>query len=126
MYEYSQTDLVSNIILNLLSILVLLVFWWVIYAIVYSIFMFIFSWWNEEKIKKAWNSIRYALLWFMLTLIILFAVPWALRAVKVPWYNFYTSSNIFKVAKIWLKKIVKVFNNTGKLTPINYDRDYQL
>jgi cbb3-type cytochrome oxidase subunit 3 len=42
-----------------LASLVLLVFIGVVYAILYAVIMFIFSGGNEEKIKKAWNSIRY-------------------------------------------------------------------
>lgn len=114
-----EWSLLSNIILNILALLTLLVFIWVIYAIIYAIFMFIFSWGNEEKIKKAWSSIRYSILWFILTLIILVAIPWFLRAIKVPWYNQYTSSNIFKTAKIWVKRIVNVFQNTDN--PIDVD-----
>jgi len=124
MYTYPQWDLLSNIMLSVLAILVLLVFWGVIYAIVYAIFMFIFSGWNEEKIKKAWNSIRYAVLGFILTLIILFAIPGALRALKVPGYQYYTSSNIFKTAKIWLNKVIDVFNQ--QKAPENVDGNYEL
>ncbi len=119
-----QSDLMTNIILNLLALLVLLVFLWVIYAIVYSVFMFVFSGWDEWKIKKAWNSIRYALLWFLLTLVILFAIPGFLRTIKVPNYQAYTSTAIFKTAKWWLFKIVNVFdqNNTNTInTTVNGD-----
>ena len=112
---------ISNTILNILAILVLIVFIGVLYAIVYSIFMFVFSWWNEEKIKKAWNSIRYALLWFILTLIILFALPWFLRAIKVPGYRQYTSANVFKTSKQWLNRIMNVFKQTK--SPIDYGND---
>ena len=106
-----QDSLLQSVILNILWILTLLVCVWVLYAIVYAIFMFVFSGWNEEKIKKAWASIRYALLWFILTLIILFAVPWFLRAIHVPWYNKYTSANVFANSKMWLNKIIWVFNS---------------
>ena len=124
MYE---NTLMANVILNILAILVLLVFAGVLYAIIYSIVMFVFSGGNEERIKKAWNSIRYALLWFILTLIILFAVPWFLRAIHVPWYRQYTSENVFKTAKIWLNRVIDVFNKTD--SPIDYqadDGDYSL
>ena len=114
MFTYPQHDPLSNLILNVFGIMVLLVFIWVIYAIVYAVFMFIFSWWNEEKIKKAWNSIRYAVLGFILTLLILFAVPWVLKLLKVPGYNYYTTENIFKNAKSWLNKVVEVFNQSKK------------
>ena len=119
-----QNDLMTNVILNVLALLVLLVFLWVIYAIVYSIFMFVFSGGDEAKIKKAWNSIRYALLWFLLTLVILFAIPWFLRTIKVPWYKAYTSTAIFKTAKWWLFKVVDVFNQKNNNvidTSVNWD-----
>jgi len=122
-----QNDLMTNIILNLLALLVLLVFLWVIYAIVYAIFMFVFSGWDEWKIKKAWNSIRYALLWFLLTLVILFAIPGFLRTIKVPWYKAYTSIAIFKTAKWWLFKVVEVFDQQKNNTiDSNVNGDYSL
>jgi len=122
---YAQNDLMSTVILNVLAIMVLLVFIGVIYAIVYAIFMFIFSGWNEEKIKKAWNSIRYSVLWFILTLLLLFALPWFLKQIQVPGYQNYTSSNIFKTAKGWLNRVIDVFNHTS--TPISsWTDNYQL
>jgi len=124
MYTYPQWDLLSNIVLSVLSIIVLLVFAGIAYAIIYAIFMFIFSGWSDEKIKKAWNSIRYAILWFLLTLVVLFAIPGALRTLKVPGYQYYTSSNIFKTAKIWLNKIIDVFNQ--QKNPVNADENYEL
>jgi len=120
-----KNDLMSNLILNILAWMVLIVFVWVIYAIVYAIVMFIFSWWDEAKIKKAWNSIRYSLLWFILTLIILFAVPWILRTLHVPWYNLYTSTNIFKTSKLWLNKIIWLFEqNKWNTIPNNINPDW--
>jgi len=123
---YAENSLMSNVILSVLAILVLLVFMWVLYAIVYSIIMFVFSGGNEEKIKKAWNSIRYALLWFILTLIILFAVPWFLKVIHVPGYNQYTSSNIFKEAKVWLNKMIWVFSKTTDSNYYENNWDYSL
>lgn len=121
---FQEWSLMSNIILKLLALLTLLVFIWVIYAVLYSIFTFIFSWGNEEKIKKAWSSIRYAILGFILTLIILIAVPWFLRAIKVPWYKQYTSTNVFINAKSLVNIIVKIFqNNNG---PVGTDTNSYL
>lgn len=123
---FQEWSMMSNIILNLLSILILLIFIGVIYAIVYAIFMFIFSWGSDEKIKKAWNSIRYSILGFIISLIILIAIPWFLRAIKVPWYSQYTSSNIFKTSKFWVDKIIKIFNNTSSSIDFDEKNDYQL
>ena len=86
--------------------------------------MFVFSGWNEEKIKKAWSSIRYALLWFILTLIILFAVPWFLRAIHVPWYEKYTSQNVFNNSKKWLNKIISVFGS--ETDPYDIDSGWEV
>ena len=120
-----EWSILSNIILNILALLVLLVFIGVIYAVSYAIFMFIFSWGDEWKIKKAWSSIRYAILGFILTLVILVAIPWFLRLIKVPWYSQYTSINIFKTAKMWVIKVVEVFENTNN--PIDTDpNNYKL
>jgi len=120
-----EWGLMSNIILNLFAILTLLVFIWVIYSILYSIFLFIFSWGNDEKIKKAWFSIRYAILGLIITIIVLIVIPWFLRAIKVPWYNQYTSTNIFKTAKLWVNKILEVFKNTDYPIDVN-SNDYNL
>lgn len=114
---FAESSEMSNIILMLLAILTLLVFVWVIYAVIYSVFMFIFSWGMEERVKKARASIRYAILWFILTLVILIAIPWFLRAIKVPAYEQYTSWNIFKTAKNLVYRIVDIFQQTW--TPLN-------
>jgi uncharacterized protein HemY len=92
----------------------------------YAVIMFIFSGGNEEKIKKAWNSIRYWLLWFILTLVILVAIPWFLRTIKVSGYEEYTASNIFSKAKEILNTAVWVFNTTDLPNAWNSYSDYEL
>lgn len=125
---FAESSEMSNLILMFLAVLTLLVFIWVIYAVIYAVFMFIFSGWDENRIKKARASIRYAILWFILTLIILIAIPWFLRAIKVPSYQQYTSWKIFKTAKNMVYRVVAVFQETW--TPLDGDdtnsSDYSL
>jgi hypothetical protein len=52
MYTYPQGDIVSNMILNILAGLVILIFSGVVYSILYAAFMFIFSGGKDEKIQK--------------------------------------------------------------------------
>jgi hypothetical protein len=68
-------------------------------------------------------SLRYALLGFIFSLIILFSIPGFLRLIKVPGYNYYTPSNIFNTAKYWVKKTINVFSKTS---PIDLNSNYEL
>lgn len=102
---YISMDNIGEIVLYILALLVLIIFIGSLYAFFYAIITFIFSAWDAEKIKKAWNSIRYMILWIVLTLFVLFLFPVILKRSKVPWYDMYSASNIFeKVSKItwWL------------------------
>jgi len=88
-------DSIASMILTILALLVIIIFVGSIYAFFYAIVTFIFSAGDPEKIKKAWNSIRYMILWLVMTLIVLFMFPIILKKAQVPWYEFYTASNIF-------------------------------
>jgi len=65
----------EEILLSLLAIVIILIFVGSLYAFFYAIFLFIFSSGDAEKIKKAWNSIRYMILGIVLTIAILFLFP---------------------------------------------------
>jgi ABC-type Fe3+ transport system permease subunit len=86
---------IATMILTILALLVIIIFVGSIYAFFYAIVTFIFSAGDPEKIKKAWNSIRYMILGVVMTLIVLFMFPIILKKAKVPGYEFYTASNIF-------------------------------
>ena len=88
-------DSIQWFVLTILAVLVIIIFWWSIYAFFFAIFQFIFSSWDTEKIKKAWNSIRFMILWIFMTLIFLFAFPILFKRLNVPGYKAYTASNIF-------------------------------
>ncbi len=85
----------ENIVLTILSILVLAVALWAIYAFIRAIIMFIFSHGEAEKIKKAWSSIRFMILWIFLTVILLFVFPLIFKRMRVPNPEEYSAKNIF-------------------------------
>lgn len=88
-------DSIQWFVLTILALLVIIIFWWSIYAFFFAIFQFVFSSWDTEKIKKAWNSIRFMILWIFMTLIFLFAFPIIFKRLNVPGYEAYTANNIF-------------------------------
>lgn len=89
-------DSVQWFVLTILAFLVIIIFWGSLYAFFFSIFQFVFSSWDTEKIKKAWNSIRFMILWIFMTLVFLFIFPIIFRKLEVPWYEAYTARNIFQ------------------------------
>lgn len=95
---YKQTTF-EILVLTTLAIIVLIICGWCIYAFVKAIFLFIFSHWEAEKIKKAYSSIRYMIIWVMLTVGLLFVFPPLLKAIKLEWADNYTAKNVF--SRIW-------------------------
>ena len=89
---------VSDIILFILAAMVILIAAWCIFSFVRAIFFFIFSQGKDEKIKKAWNSIRYMIIWIFLTVILLFLFPQIFRWVWLENYERYNAKNIFNKA----------------------------
>jgi len=111
----------ENLILNLLAILIIIIFWWALYAFVSAIFLFIFSKWNKEKIEKAINSLRYMLLWIFLSLFLLFGFPLIAKKIQIPWYEVYTAKNIFNRASTLLKTVISTISWTYKWSWYNTD-----
>jgi len=95
----SSPDTVADIILFILAAMVILIAAWCIFSFVRAIFFFIFSQGKDEKIKKAWNSIRYMIIGIFLTVILLFLFPLIFKWVWLENYSKYTAKNIF--AKAW-------------------------
>ena len=106
---YSYTPL-QNLILNILAILFIIIFWWAIYAFFSSVFLFIFSKGDPKKIEKALNSLKYMILWIILSLIILFLFPIVAQKIKIPGYQIYTAKNIFNRASSLIKDIFKTLS----------------
>lgn len=95
---YGQATTIEEFVLLILAVVVIVIFWWAIAAFFIAIFQFIFSKWDSEKIKKAWNTIRYMLLWIILTILLLFIFPVVFERLEIPWHEQYTAQNIFEKA----------------------------
>ena len=93
----------ADIILFILAVLVLIVFCGCIWAFFYAIFLFIFSKWDDWKVKSAWNSIRYMIIGIFLTVMLLFMGPLLLRFFwgNDNWYWYSLSGLFTKMRNIW-------------------------
>jgi formate hydrogenlyase subunit 3/multisubunit Na+/H+ antiporter MnhD subunit len=89
---------IQNAILIILALVVIVICAWCIYAFIRAIFFFIFSQWKDDKIKKAWNSIRYMIMWIFLTVTFLFVFPLIFKWVWLDHSEVYTAKNIFNKA----------------------------
>lgn len=113
---YGSTSGIEGLILTVLAILIILIFGGAIYAFFLAIRLFIFSGWDEEKIKQAWTSIRFMILGILMTLAFLFLFPLLFKSMKVPGYQAYTAQNIFRQASA----VIKLVLSFGKDATIIY------
>lgn len=102
------TDTVSDIILFVLAVMVILIAAGCIFAFVRAIFFFIFSQWKDEKIKKAWNSIRYMVIGIIFTVILLYLFPLVFRWIWLENYERYTAKSIFTKAGSILSSVFEL------------------
>lgn len=93
MYQFTAPDM-PTIALFIIALVVLIIFFGALYSLVLAIFQFVFSKWEEAWIKKAWNTIRYTILWVIFCIVILFIFPFILQRLYVPWWENYTANNI--------------------------------
>jgi len=105
MTSTNSSDPVSDIILFVLALMVILIAAGCIFSFVRAIFFFIFSQWKEEKIKKAWNSIRYMIIGIFLTIILLYLFPLIFRLVWLENYEKYKAKSIFNKASSILSSV---------------------
>lgn len=89
-----NTDFIG-VMISIIAILVIIIFLWAIYTFFVAIFQFIFSKWEQEKVKKARDNIRYMILWILLSIALLFLFPYVAKKLELPWYERFTASNIF-------------------------------
>lgn len=101
---------IENIILTVLALIVIAICIWCIYAFVRAIFLFIFSQWKEDKIKAAWNSIRYMIMGIILTIVLLFFFPLIFKFMNVQWYEIYSARNIFNKSWELIKSVSGLWN----------------
>lgn len=126
MYPSSYTS-IQDFMLTILALVVIVIFVGAIYACVLAIFQFIFSKWDQEKVKKAWNNIRYTILWIVFSIFLLFLFPILFTKFQIPWYKVYTAKNIFSKAGQLIKIILNTNSNTNSSgTSSNSSDDLQL
>lgn len=112
----SNTNDPWDIVLLVISIFVLVSWVLSILFILWWGLLMILSWWKEEKITPALNTIRYAILWIIITVITIFIFPilWWLLWLDVKKYA--DPSSIFaKIEELWNRvfwKNTTVINET--------------
>lgn len=116
----------EHIVLTILALVNIIIFWGAIYAFILAIFQFIFSKWDPEKVKKAWNNIRYMILWVIFSIFLLLLFPLIFQRLKITWYKVYTASNIFKRASELVKWIISWTKTSNTFVPWNDYSDYEL
>lgn len=119
LFLFAESASTSDVMLSILAIIMIIIFWGSIYAFVLTIFMFVFSKGNDEKIKKAWNNIRYMILWLIFVILLLIVFPIAAKILNIPWAESYTAKNIYDKSKeiIWL---IMNPNSNNKSSNINW------
>jgi len=104
-------------ILIVISIFVLVAGILSIIFVLYWGLLLILSWWKDEKVKPAVNTIRYALLWLIITVASIFLFPILGRLIWIDVEQYAKPTKIFeKIEEIWNN----VFGNNLS-TPIYQD-----
>ena len=110
----------ADVILFVFALIVLVVLVWCIWAFFYAVFLFIFSRWDDSKVKSAWNGIRYMIIWLFMTVMLLFMWPTILRLFRMQNTDIYSAKAIFvKVGNIvtcvWtgLVSVIKDYPNNN-------------
>ena len=110
----------ADVILFVFALIVLIVLVWCIWAFFYAVFLFIFSRWDDSKVKSAWNGIRYMIIWLFMTVMLLFMWPTILRLFRLQNAETYSAKYIFvKVWNIvsciwtWIASVIKDYPNNN-------------
>jgi len=126
---YASTQIASSVFESrmeiwdfiLLAISIVVLFAWVfsIWYILWGGILLILSWWKDEKIKPAINSIRYSLIWLIVIVLSIFVFP------KIAWMlwmdvtNYASPDKIFTQIRILWDKFF--WNNSSYLDSWNID-----
>ena len=110
----------ADVILLVFALIVLVVLVGCVWAFFYSVFLFVFSKWDDSKVKSAWTCIRYMIIWLFITVMLLFVAPTVLKLFRVPNYEDYSAKYIFvKVGNIvscvslWITKVITDYPNNN-------------
>lgn len=128
MPQAASTNTIQDLILIILALVIILIAIWSIYAFIRAIFLFIFSQGKEDKIKKAWNSIRYMIMWIFLSVFMLFIFPVVFKRVGLDNHEEYTAKNIFNKAWELLNKTLQIkdiVKNSQKDAQYRWDLYYE-
>lgn len=102
---------IEDVILTILAVLVILILVGTIYSIIRAIIQFVFSNGDGEKIKKAWNGIRYTIIGMIITIFLLFFFPIIFQKVSSQGKS-YTATAILERAMVLWRKILNIGSST--------------
>ena len=117
----------ADVILFIFALIVLVVLVWCIRAFFYAVFLFIFSRWDDWKVKTAWNAIRYMIIGLFLSVMVLFMWPTILRLFRVQNADNYSAKfifvkvwNIVNCVSTWVVRVVKDYSNNNPFWDLYY------
>jgi len=110
---FSNSMEFGDFVLLVISIFVLAAWILSIIFVLYGWLLLILSWWKEDKIKPAINTIRYAIFWLIITVASIFLFP---ILGKLLWIDV---ERYAKPTRI-LEKIEQIWNNIFGATSYNY------
>ena len=107
----------ADVILLIFALIVLVVLVWCVWAFFYAVFLFIFSKWDDSKVKSAWNCIRYMIIWLFITVMLLFMAPTVLKLFRMPDADSYSAKYIFvkivSCVSLWITKVITDYPNNN-------------
>lgn len=115
---------IESLLLTILAVIVLAIFVWAIYSFVRAIWLFIFSNWEEEKVKGARNSIRYMMIGIIFTVLLLFIVPLLLEYLGINCAAWVSCADAFSPSRIF-ERISTLLSNWRTIGR-NYQQDVWL
>lgn len=112
----------EDVILTIFAVIVLIIFVWCLVTFIRAIFFFVFSQAKEENKKKWWNSIRFMIIWLILTFALLFLIPTMLRFMNVPDYKNYSIIKVFRKSSELMGNFFKLGNIIKESQELNQYR----
>lgn len=93
----------------------------IIFALWWSLLL-VLSWWKDDKIKPALNTIRYAVIWVAITVLVIFVFPILWRLLWLDVEKYAKPEVIFKrIEDLWNK----VFWKSWTIAPSSSSEDLQ-
>lgn len=100
---------IEDVLLSVLAILIIVILLWTIYSVIFAIIQFIFSNWDQDKIKKAWNSIRYTIIGIIITVFLLFFIPMIFQRISPTGSVNYSARSILNRAMVLGRNILSIW-----------------